>query len=97
MPRMSVKQAIAVAKSFVIDVLADEEPMNVGLEEVEFDDRHDNWLVTIGFSRPWNHAGGPLAGLGGGPAERAYRVVTVSDADGMATAMKRRDEIEAHA
>ena len=97
MPKMSVKQAIAVAKTFVVDVLADENPTNIGLEEVEFDDREDNWLITIGFSRPWNSAAGPLAGLSAVRPERAYRVVTVSDAEGRAVAMKRRDEIEAHA
>jgi hypothetical protein len=93
MPHLTVKQAIAIAKDFVVDVMADEGPTNVGLEEVRFDDQAGNWLVTIGFSRPWN--AGPLAAWSN--SRRDYRMITVSDADGRAMAMQLRDEIEANA
>ncbi|MGN6488639.1 MAG: hypothetical protein ACTHLT_12595 [Devosia sp.] len=95
MPRLNVKQAIAIAKDFVVDVMADEQPTNVGLEEVRFDDHAGNWLVTIGFSRPWNAESGPL-GAWSNP-RRDYRMITVSDANGTALAMQLRDEIEANA
>jgi len=97
MPHLSVKDAVSVAKDFVAEVLADEEPTNIGLEEVEYDEKTGNWLVTLGFSRPWNSLRGPLSAVGGTPAKRAYRVITVSDSGRKALAMKRRDLIDADA
>jgi hypothetical protein len=88
MPSLDVKSAISIAKEFVAEVLAEESPSNIGLEEVEFDDRDNRWLVTIGFSRPWNS--GPLGGFSGMPS-RDYRVVTVDDALGAAIALKQRN------
>ena len=49
---MDVKQAIAVAKSYVSTVYQEEGVFNIGLEEVLFD--NGTWDVTIGFSRPWD-------------------------------------------
>lgn len=98
MPYLSVKDAVTVAKDFVSEVLADEEPSDLGLEEVEYDEKSGNWLVTVGFSRPWNSVRGPLSSVAGGPlAKRAYRVITVSDLGRAAIAMKRRDAIDADA
>src|SRR5690606_20179899 len=45
---VEVQEAIRRAKEYVLDVFRDEEPTNVGLEEVEFDDRDNVWNVTIG-------------------------------------------------
>ena len=41
----------------------------VGLEEVEFDDESDQWLITIGFSRPWDRPESPVGGSPRGPAK----------------------------
>ncbi len=51
---IGVKQAIQVAKSYVTDTFADNGIEHVGLEEITFDEDHDQWLITIGFSRPWD-------------------------------------------
>ncbi len=50
--KTDVKEAVQAAKAFVADILAAEHVTNIGLEEVRLDE--DQWLVTIGFSRPWN-------------------------------------------
>lgn len=98
MPHLTVREAVANAKSFVTSVLAEEQPSNVGLEEVEYDPDTGNWLVTIGFSRPWNSVRGPLTSISGEQSpKRAYRVITISDDTGSAVAMKRRGVIEADA
>jgi uncharacterized protein YdeI (YjbR/CyaY-like superfamily) len=51
---MDVKQAIETAKTYVKDIYADEEVTNLGLEEIEHARQAGNWVVTLGFSRPWN-------------------------------------------
>ncbi len=49
---MKVKEAIAQAKALVEDFHADEEITGVRLEEVEFDEPSDSWLITLGIMRP---------------------------------------------
>jgi len=51
-PQIAVKQAVRAAMDYVRDLYADEKIYNLGLEEVTLDD--GIWLVTLGFSRPWN-------------------------------------------
>ena len=51
---MHVKDAARMAKTYLTDLFADEQIMNVGLEEVEFDGMKSAWRITIGFSRPWD-------------------------------------------
>jgi hypothetical protein len=94
---MEVQEAIRLAKHYVADVFSDEEPTNVGLEEVEFDDADQTWNVTIGFSRPWNSTKSVLANLSGEapPKKRAYKIVRIRDNDGKMIAIKRRDVIAA--
>ena len=51
---MHVKDAARMAKTYLTDLFADEQIMNVGLEEIEFDGMTNVWRITIGFSRPWD-------------------------------------------
>lgn len=94
---MEVQEAIKLAKRYVLDVFADEEPTNVGLEEVEFDDSDGVWNVTIGFSRPWNSTKSVMATLAGEqpPKKRAYKVVRLRNTDGKMIGIKRREIISA--
>jgi hypothetical protein len=88
---MNVKDAANVAKDWVTNVLSDEKIFNVALEEIEFDQEKREWLVTVGFSRPWNTLRNALTSLTGDPAvRRAFRVITVRDRDGEVISMKRR-------
>ena len=95
---MEVKQAVSKAKEYIADLLMDEGVANIGLEEVNFDDQSNCWLVTIGFTRQnigKISQGKKPVGLAGiykdlDAAERSrrtYRVVKVADASGEATAM----------
>jgi hypothetical protein len=91
---MDVKEAIAAAKRYVQDVYAEESVTNLGLEEVEYDAVAGVWLVTLGFSRPWNtprtRAQEVLEQLGSiSPLKRSYKVITVAD-NGMVLSMKSR-------
>lgn len=90
---MEVQDAIRLAKRYVADVFSDEEPTNVGLEEVEFDDADQIWNVTIGFSRPMLNVKSAVASwVGEDPMrQRTYRVVRIRDDDGKMVAIKLRD------
>ena len=89
---MDTKQAVQQAKEYVIDLFADEDIADVGLEEVKFDDSLNVWEITIGFTRPWNRRG--LANL---PfvERRSYKIIRISDADGQAISVVHRNTISA--
>ena len=89
---MNMKEAARTAKEYVADLYAGEEITDIGLEEVEFNDRLNDWVVTIGFSRPWDQKINNLAATlerKQVPA-RCYKVVRIDDDDGRITSLKDR-------
>ena len=88
---MEVREAVKSAKDWVLEVMKEEQPVNLGLEEVEFDDKSQVWKITLGFSRPWNSTKNALSTLTGDVAlRRAYRTIIVDDKDGHVRGMVRR-------
>ena len=85
---MDVKQAVKIAKTHVADLFADEEIEDIGLEEVEFDDSLDGWIVTVGFSRPWDQKNVLTAALGEGQSGRSYKVLHIAGKDGRMVSMR---------
>lgn len=96
---MDVKDAVAAAKAYVRDLYDESERVSeVSLEEIEFDPPHNQWLVTIEFSRPArdglrSRAREFLEASGGDfvPRRRVQKVIVISDADGTAVAMRNRE------
>jgi uncharacterized protein YdeI (YjbR/CyaY-like superfamily) len=96
---MDVKEAVEIAKNYVREVLADEQITNLGLDETEHEQATGRWIITIGFSRPWNtprtRAQEVLENLGAVAAlRRSYKVVTISE-NGDVISMKNRAWTEA--
>ena len=75
---MDVRGAVQKARSFLEDLFQDEEIEDVGLEEVVFDDELNEWKVTIGFSRPWDHRRMAFEDM----PSRSYKVVRIDNDDG---------------
>lgn len=89
---MGVKEAVAAAKGFILEVFQDERPINVGLEEVEFDESDKAWIVTVGFSRPWDEPRNSLAAFAVTPNSlRTYKTVKIGDQDGKVLSLKNRE------
>jgi hypothetical protein len=87
---MDVKEAVRSAKRWVLDVMDDEHPANLGLEEVEYNDKEQLWKITLGFSRAWNSSRGALASISAKPQKRAYRTILVDDRSGEIKGMQLR-------
>lgn len=86
---MDVKHSVAIAKQHIADLFAEEGARNVGLEEVEFDDEQGVWIVTVGFSRPWDEPKNTFAVLAGdNQTKRSYKVVRLLDDDGQVISVK---------
>ncbi len=88
---MKVEEAITRAKAFVREVFANEEVSQIRLEEVEFDDNDNAWLVTIGLMRPiitkQEHMPSYLSQA---PLKRTYKVVKIADDGGAIPSVKIR-------
>lgn len=98
--RVDVKQAVRTAKAYLLDVYDTPELPNLLLEEVEFSDAENAWLVTFSFT-----TGGELEVVQEEhsfrlstseperriwrSAQRSYKLVKVSP-DGNALNMKNR-------
>ena len=87
---MDVKEAVHTAKEYIVDLFDGEDIDFVGLEEVEFDHEADQWLITIGFSRPWDRPKTLSAALREDPLRRSYKAVCINDADGRVISLKDR-------
>jgi len=90
MSRIAVKDAINIAKVFVLETFGDEGLVNVGLEEVKFDDKSLNWEITIGFSRPWDDESSIIPQMRR-QYRRAFKIVTIDGETGEPKAITQRD------
>jgi hypothetical protein len=91
---MDDKEAVAAAKKYITDIYAEEQVTNLGLEEIEHILARGNWVITLGFSRPWNtprtRAQEVLENLGAvSSLKRSYKVITMAE-DGTVLSMKNR-------
>lgn len=85
---MEVREAVRTAKNYLKEVFADEEIMNVGLEEVDFSG--SAWEITLGFSRPWSQADQMVSALANRPPERSYKVIRIINSTGQVASLKDR-------
>jgi hypothetical protein len=83
---VDVKEAIRRAKTQVADLLEGEAHSQLGLEEVKFDDRNNEWVITLGLNRPWNvekqSGGGALFGAPSSTTSRQLRTYKKVHIDG---------------
>lgn len=87
---MNVKEAARTAKKYLVDLLSDEEITHVGIEEVEFEDASQDWKITIGFTRPWDHKNALITALGDQRPARSYKVIRIDDDEGCVKSVKDR-------
>lgn len=98
---MEVRQAVRTATEYVRQAFSGEKISNLGLEEVEYVPDRSEWLITVGFSRPWNYPKKQknLLNLSESlfpkeayaqPPDRDYKVVHIDEASGQVTAIKNR-------
>jgi len=83
------KQAVNIAKQHLQEIYQDENLLNLGLEEVEGSARV-GWLVTLGFSRPWNNPSNQIVASLSNP-RRTYKIVSVAS-DGSIRSIKNKDD-----
>ena len=91
---MDVDEAVKIAKQFVAKILKDENVADIGLEEIDFDDKKLTWQITIGYTRPWDKSKTLFAAIAGRDEvvpRRIYRVVAVKRDTGKVVSMRKRD------
>ena len=96
---MNVSDAVQVAISDTKKLFESEGLSNLGLEEVAFDDSSEEWIITVGFSRPWDYPNADMLGTGVLSAlraaqaqtvhpQRSFKIVRVKDSDGRVVSVK---------
>lgn len=97
--RMNVKEAVKIAADYVADMeqltlshqsRAKQEEyqflgqLNFSIEGTRFDEKSSEWIIEVGFTRPWDKApANPLLGQAGiAQDRRTIKKVTISDSDG---------------
>ncbi|HEY1300575.1 MAG TPA: hypothetical protein VGF07_08755 [Stellaceae bacterium] len=93
---MKVQEAVAAAREQILEFFSDEKIANLGLEEIELDEATNSWLITFGFSRPWDRLTGPLAAIENAsrelrPWQRDYKVVRIDNRTGKFISIKNRE------
>jgi hypothetical protein len=90
---VSVKSAIKTAIDYVKDLYADSNLRDLMLEEVEFSQRTNQWLVTVGFSLPETKEETQsliMPSKTSRALSRRYKVVNIDAATGKPVSMKIR-------
>jgi hypothetical protein len=88
-PGMDAKAAAQTALDYVKELFEYEKLSNLGLEEVQYLPESKEWLITVGFSRPWDYP--PEDGwLTPTQPVRDYKVVHIDDGTGQVLAIKNR-------
>ncbi len=88
---MDVREAVAVAKSYLTNLYTGEDIADLGLEEVEFDELSDQWSITLGFARPWERTALRRAlSAGDRIGARAYKVLRIDDETAEVKSLKDR-------
>ena len=90
---MDIKEAVKLAATHIGQLFESDGITNVGLEEVEYDEFASEWIVTVGFSRPWDYpkVGVIGASLNPGVPKRSYKVVRIKNTSGDIASVKNRD------
>ena len=80
---MNVKEAVKLAFDNVQELYQAEQLTDLGLEEVEYNEAAASWLITVGFSRPWDKANDAFAAISGGSRmkPRSFKVVKIKDGE----------------
>lgn len=80
---MDAQEAIKSAKIYIEELFRSDGAINIGLEELQFDDARSLWLVTIGFTRKWEGPQGHARwGLDGEPFPRTFKTVEIENSTG---------------
>ena len=90
---LSVGLAVEIAKRHIQDLFHDENLSNLGLEEIEFNDDNKEWVVTVGFSRPWDEPKNAFAALANSASvpRRSFKVVRINDLTQQIVSVKNRE------
>lgn len=100
---MEVKDAVKLAKAYVTTIFEDEKIREIGLEETEYLEDKDLWLITVGFRRPFSRSASEKRTLSdfsrligeqlAAPKvyeERWYKIVEIDNKSGKVTSMRDR-------
>lgn len=89
---IELQEAVKSAKAAAIQFLAEDTVLDeLMLEEVELDEVHNAWLITLGFNIPEKNSSRGIGALIGQQFKRKYKVFQVDVESGQVKSMKIRE------
>ena len=79
---MEAKDAVKLAIKYVKDLFESQHITHLGLEEIEFDETSQSWLITVGFNRHWIPSNSDVVNMINSKydeARRTYKVVKITN------------------
>ena len=95
MPKITVGQAVQLAKEQAKALFQEQELKNLALEEVELDESGNQWLVTLGYDSPHllrRKSGPSLFPTTEEERKREYKVFRIGTDSGEFISMKMRND-----
>ncbi len=90
---MNVKEVVSIAVNHIQELYELEEISNFGLEEIEFDQHIGEWLVTVGFSRPWdNPRNSEDIATETATPKRTFKIIQINES-GEVVSIKNREDL----
>ena len=86
---MDAREAVNRAREYLVELFDGEDIYQIGLEEVDFDDKTNEWSVTVGFTRTWDRTA-YLMSPHKNPEPRSYKVIRIHDSDGEVRSLRDR-------
>ncbi len=87
---LDAKQAARLALGYYNELFPNAAVSNVALEEVEFLEEENCWLITLGFDEPVRTKLAPAVNLFGPPPTRMFKIFKVNARTGKVISMKIR-------
>ncbi|MCY4438296.1 MAG: hypothetical protein OXE05_13310 [Chloroflexi bacterium] len=88
---MDVREAVKTAKQHLLELFNGEPISYVGLEEADFLDEDQEWVITLSFARIWETTPLPTGDSGKLPKDRHYKVFRIDDNYGRVKSVMDRD------
>ena len=87
---MDAREAVQAAKQYIAELFEGEPLMNVGLEEVVYEDGSEEWEITLGFSRDWNRKSPIFPSTDEASQKRYYKLIRIDDETGKVNSVTNR-------
>lgn len=84
---MDAREAVRAAKQYITEMFDGEPLINVGLEEVVYEEDADEWEIILSFARDWNRTSPFFPSQDDSSKQRYFKMIKIRDGTGEVLAL----------